>query len=165
VTGIVTDSPSVLTLVVTTDNTYSGTLSNVAHVARSGEVIDNIPGNNDAGPVTVTVEFLPNAPPVAVAGEDQSVSPNALVTLDGSASYDPNGHTPLTFNWMQIGGAPLVLLSSTTISMPTFTAPITPTVLTFTLTVTDSLGMPSVPDTVVVTVAGYYIHLPLVLKN
>ncbi|MCP4537983.1 MAG: DUF11 domain-containing protein [Chloroflexi bacterium] len=164
VTGVATGSPSVLTLVVTSNNAYSGTLSNVARVAPSGGVLDTIPDNDESGPVTVTVRLGSNQPPVAVA-QDQTVSVSTLVTLDGSASYDPNGHTPLTFGWTQTGGDPLVLLSSSAISQPTFTAPITPTVLTFTLTVTDSLGIPSAPDTIVITVTEYYIRLPLVLKN
>ena len=43
-------------------------------------------------------EYNPNHPPVADAGEDQSVSADQSVTLDGSASYDPDGQT-LTYSW------------------------------------------------------------------
>ena len=48
----------------------------------------------------------------------------------------------------------------------TFDAPGTPAVLTFTLIVTDALGLPDpTPDEVVVTVEGYFIYLPLILRN
>ena len=51
-------------------------------------------------------------------------------------------------------------------AVPTFTAPSDPTVLTFTLAITDSLGLPApTPDEVVVIVEGYRIYLPLVLKQ
>ena len=39
-----------------------------------------------------------NAPPVAHAGHDQSVHIGTVVTLDGSASTDANGHL-LSYNW------------------------------------------------------------------
>lgn len=92
-------------------------------------------------PVTIT-----NLAPVAVAGSDQDVIVNSTVSLDGSGSYDQDGHVPLTYQWAQVGG-PMVLLNSAVISRPTFTAPITPNVLTFTLRVTDAYGLVSVIDT------------------
>jgi hypothetical protein len=55
VTNITTVTPHILTLVVTTSNTYSGTVSNIASVAPVDQVIDPNPGNNDAGPVIVTI--------------------------------------------------------------------------------------------------------------
>ena len=98
-------------------------------------------------PVTIT-----NLAPIANAGSDQSVSVNTTAALDGSGSSDPDGHTPLVYHWQQTGG-PAVSLSNNTISQPTFTAPGTPTVLTFTLTVTDARGLPNTaPDQVIITV-------------
>ncbi|MCJ7499713.1 PKD domain-containing protein [bacterium] len=91
-------------------------------------------------------------PPVADAGSDQSVDTNATVTLDGSGSSDPNNLLPLTYEWAQTGG--LAVTFTPTLSVTTFTAPSDPTVLTFTLNVTNSLGLPSVPDTVVITVTN-----------
>jgi hypothetical protein len=104
-----------------------------------------------------------NQPPEANAGSDQSVSTNALVTLDGSGSSDPDGDLPLAYGWAQTGG--LVVAFTEALSVTTFTAPSDPGVLTFTLTVTDALGLASAPDEVVVTVTGYHLYLPLVLKN
>jgi uncharacterized repeat protein (TIGR01451 family) len=105
--------------------------------------------------VVVTVN---NQPPLADAGSDQSVDTDAPVTLDGSGSSDPDNDLPLTYGWLQTGGTP-VLLSSNTLSQPTFTTPGDPDVLTFTLAVTDSLGLADpTPAEVVVTVNN---QLPL----
>jgi hypothetical protein len=61
-------------------------------------------------------------PPVANAGLDQKVNADAIVTLDGSASYDPQGN-PITYAWSQIAGKPTVLLNSPTSKKSTFRIP------------------------------------------
>ena len=61
-----------------------------------------------------------NDPPVANAGPDLSNVPAGTVTLDGSASYDPDGD-PITFQWIQEAGQQ-VSLSSPTTSQPSFSA-------------------------------------------
>ncbi|GAB4527823.1 MAG: hypothetical protein Fur0018_13670 [Anaerolineales bacterium] len=94
-----------------------------------------------------------NHPPMANAGPDQNVEIGTAVTLDGSGSSDPDGNTPLTYGWTQTGG-PAVTLSDATAVNPTFTAPNVSDVLTFTLTVTDSLGLAGTPDTVVITASS-----------
>jgi len=90
-------------------------------------------------------------PPVADAGADQDVEVGASVTLDGSGSTDPGGNVLLTFGWTQTGGSAVTLSDATAIT-PTFTAASAPGVLTFTLIVTNSLGLASPPDEVIVTV-------------
>ncbi len=99
--------------------------------------------------------------PVANAGPDQTVFLSTTVTLDGSGSYDPSSR-PLSYTWEQLGG-PSVTYSEE-LSVTTFTAPGAPTVLTFTLVVSDDWGLVSAPDMVVVKV-GYMVYLPLTLKN
>ena len=71
-------------------------------------------------PDTVRINVLNvNKIPVAFAGVDQTVNEGTLVQLDGSLSSDADNE-PITFNWT----APtIVVLSSSTIKKPTFTAP------------------------------------------
>lgn len=103
---------------------------NVAH-SRISWVESGLPNMNQA--------------PIADAGPDQEVDLNTLITLDGSGSYDPDGNTPITYQWEQTSGTS-ISLSNTTIPNPTFTSPTTPEKLTFKLVVTDSESMASTPD-------------------
>ena len=89
--------------------------------------------------------FIPNHPPVAHAGPDQRVSADAnclaTITLDGTASFDPDGD-PLTYVWTGSFGA---------VAGPIATIQLAPGTYTITLTVQDGRGGVST-DTVVVTV-------------
>jgi poly(3-hydroxybutyrate) depolymerase len=76
--------------------------------------------------------------PIANAGSDQTVDENDTVSLNASASTDPQNDT-LSYSWVQTAGE-TVALSNTTIVDPSFTAPeLTATVtLIFEVTVTDT---------------------------
>ena len=94
----------------------------------------NLTGSDKVSVVVVHV----NQPPVANAGLDQTRNEQTLVTLDGTASSDPDLDT-LSYTWTQTGGPTVVLAGSTTAS-PTFTAPAVPVggaLLTFQLTTND----------------------------
>ena len=55
---------------------------------------------NDSAIVVVMASSPPNIPPNAVAGTDQAAQTGTIVTLDGSASSDPdNGPQELIFSW------------------------------------------------------------------
>lgn len=99
-----------------------------------------------ADTVDITVKDL-NHPPVADAGDDQTVQEGSPVTLDGQNSFDPDNDS-LTYSWVQTSG-PSVSLSDTTDILPSFTAPLVGPAgetLTFALTVSDEIA--SATDTV-----------------
>jgi len=87
-----------------------------------------------------------NRPPVANAGADQTAEcagGEGTVTLVGSASNDPDGDTPLTYEWSE-GGSPLGTGETLAVTLPLGSH-------TVTLKVTDPAGDSS-EDTVVVNV-------------
>ena len=100
----------------------------------------------------VTVHFTEpeNYPPVANAGADQTVTTGTTVTLDGTGSSDTDGSVA-SYLWTVVSSPEEVVLSSTTVSQPTFT-PETPGSHVFSLVVTDDKGAQSDPDEVEITV-------------
>lgn len=104
---------------------------------KDAEVFDSIV-------ITSAGEFGPSA----VAHPDQFVTAGTAVTLDGSASFDPDGDT-MAYQWTKIAG-PSVSLGGATSDQATFT-PSEAGVYVFEL-VTTAGGVQSVPDTVTVTV-------------
>lgn len=95
---------------------------------------------------------MPNGPPHADAGFDQTADELTIVTLDGSGSSDPDGDA-LTYTWAQLTGTPVTLDLSDAV-YPTFYAPIVSIggeTLTFQLIVNDG-EFDSKPDIVNITV-------------
>jgi hypothetical protein len=88
-------------------------------------------------PPPVSGPFEANNPPIANAGPDQSVRMGAIVTLDGTESYDREGES-LAYSWTQTSG-PEVTLNDSTSVRPTFTSPDVRanTTLTFSLEVNN----------------------------
>jgi hypothetical protein len=103
------------------------------------------------GPFVPGLPLRPSLPPVADAGSDDVVAAGALVTLDGTGSFDPEAER-LGYSWSQTEG-PAVVLSAPTSATPSFVAPAVELeeALTFALTVTDPWGGTDT-DTVLVTV-------------
>jgi len=112
------------------------------------------------GNACVTIHDLPPGPiipgkPVANAGTDQGAKVGNLVTLDGSASYDPDGD-PLTFQWTQVSG-PSVTLSNPKSKNPSFTLQKIGTYV-FRLVVNDGTE-DSLPDEVKIKASQQYIPI------
>jgi uncharacterized repeat protein (TIGR01451 family) len=103
----------------------------------------------DSVPDTVVISTI-NLAPVANAGEDQSVHVGDLVTLDASASSDPDGDS-LTYQWVftVVPQGSAADLNDADFVHPTFTADL-PGTYVLSLTVNDGL-QDSAPDTVTIS--------------
>jgi hypothetical protein len=113
-------------------------------------------GATSSDVVAVTIKDA-NQAPIANAGPDQSVNESTTVTLDGSASNDPDGDLPLSYLWTQTAGVHNVTLIGANTANATFTAPnVTSSgdILIFSLNVTDAKGLASssAVDSVSITV-------------
>jgi MYXO-CTERM domain-containing protein len=121
----------------TTPDVLSDTVMTLRLVVRDGD------GAESETTVRLTVKDINRAPtsrPSLAAGG----IPGQRVTLDGSASADPDGDA-LTYEWKQVAG-PTVALSAADKAVATFEAPITEkdtVTLAFELTVSDANGQTS----------------------
>lgn len=95
-----------------------------------------------------------NRAPIASAVAPQSVDEFAAVTLDGSASSDPDAGTTLTYAWTQTAGTMVTITNDTMVQAgfdaPDVLAANTPETLIFQLSVSD--GVLKNTDTVGITV-------------
>ena len=107
----------------------------------------------DSAPDAVSLTAVTgNVAPVANAGIDRSAAPNGTITLDGTASRDPN-NTSVTYSWRIVQQPPgsNPVLSNATSATPTFRADI-PGVYVLALTCSDG-SLSSTVDQVTITVA------------
>lgn len=106
----------------------------------------------DTDRVEVTVAADVNQPPVADAGDDQTVRAGERVDLDGTGSADADGRIG-TYQWVQTDG-PTVDLRNDDTATPFFTAPEPEgdETLRFRLTVADDEGAED-EDTVEITIS------------
>ena len=148
-TGTGTATVSGATATVTLDSAVlKGEMVTVSYVQPAGDPLQDAAGNAVASFSGRSVTNLTERErPVADAGADVDAAPGARVTLDGSASVDPNGDR-LTFAWTQTAGG-TVTLDGADRARLSFTAPATADALTFRLTVTDPDGLSDADDVTV----------------
>jgi len=99
--------------------------------------------NADTVSVIVTKNNLPPQAPIAIAGDDLTIAANALIQIDGSNSYDPDG-TIVSYKWSLYG----VSISN---DPSFFFTPWGAGIYDITLTVTDDDGL-TATDTITITV-------------
>jgi hypothetical protein len=128
----------------------SNTGNSYVYTAQGGKHDLTLKATHIFGTDTQTWHIITPSPPVANAGDDQSVTIDTTVTLDGSGSTDPDNDI-VSYHWQQTDGPP-VTLADPTVVQPQFIAnvPLDST-LSFELTVTDATGLTST-DTCVVLV-------------
>lgn len=101
-----------------------------------------------------------NQAPISRPGVDQTVSGAALVSLNGSASSDPDGNI-VSYQWLQVGGPTVSIQNATSatasVQLPAFSG--TPTTFRFRLTVTDNGGLTNSAETVVQQIGGSFSKL------
>ncbi|HSZ34035.1 MAG TPA: PKD domain-containing protein, partial [Puia sp.] len=96
-------------------------------------------GATSTDTVSIAVDAAVNKPPVANAGVSQTITlPTSSASLDGSASFDPDG-TIASYSWAQISGPSTATITGGTTTKPTVSGLIVGRYM-FQLTVTDNGG-------------------------
>lgn len=170
VTGLAEDTQYYFKLFVTDAFGNTAGVSSVRATTGRGEGVPTpsgaespAPTEGEAAPieeeppaVSATPSSLPSEPaspkdlpPVAQAGADQIVNPGAVVILDGTNSYDPEGGA-LTYAWRQLKGAEVELDLAGT-ATPSFTAVGESEVYVFNLSVRDFSGQAAADMVTIVT--------------
>ncbi len=140
-TSIPTGSSAGLSATTTASSSFNADI--IGTYIMSVTVSDGSLSSSD----NMIVNITNNNAPTANAGSDQTVNTSATVTLDGTASSDPEG-VALTYLWTETSGTNITLSSNTTSTL-SFTAPSTQSTLTFSLIVSDGVNT-STSDTVTI---------------
>ncbi|HZI70701.1 MAG TPA: hypothetical protein VFD60_06025 [Nitrososphaeraceae archaeon] len=98
-------------------NVNSGSTS-----SSSSLTVNNVQQQSSSSQSTPKQQSSQSTIPIANAGSNINVHSSDQVKLDGSKSYDPNGHS-LSYSWVQLSGGPAVSLSKDNTAKPTFVAP------------------------------------------
>jgi len=145
-TGALTESEKLIGSDRVTGDQFGSSVAVGGETIVVGAIFDDIGANADQGSVYVFDADV-NDPPVANAGADQTVEctshAGAQVTLDGSASSDPDGDT-LSFEWHDAEGTLVGTEAQVMLTLPLGSH-------TFTLTVDDGNGG-TASDSVTITV-------------
>lgn len=127
----------------------------------TGDILNAMNESLLGGGSTPVDPVVTNHAPIA-SSADQNVSGPATVTLDGSASSDPDGDA-ITYKWTQVSG-PSVTLTNSTKAKATFNvaAATSDQTMVFRLTVTDAKGLSNAIDVQVVNKAPKANQAPVV---
>ncbi len=109
---------------------------------------DANPGTNPDAQGSAKISVI-NRAPIADAGKTIIATRGSKVSLDGSASNDPDNDA-ISYSWQQVYG-PVVTLAGPTSANPSFTMPHTSGYVIFALTVNDGKNE-SITDTVTVKI-------------
>src|SRR5579871_4831036 len=128
-TGTIVSASSAITIA---NNLVQGTYSFKLTVTDNG-------GASASDTVTVIVNAAVNKPPVANAGTSQTITlPTSTASLNGSASYDPDG-TIASYSWKELSGPSTATITGAKTATPTVSGLVAGQ-YTFQLTVTDNSG-------------------------
>jgi len=127
------------------ENIITVNQNGVLRLVGNGETVLTVKNRDKTATLGIFVEVddTPNLPPVSHAGNMQTISSGERVTLNGLASYDPDGGS-LQYHWSQVRGSKIPLLDPYS-AQAKFSAPLVVEERTFrfTLRVTDILGADS----------------------
>ncbi len=114
-------TPVVLTGANTARPTFTAPIVPIGGETLSFELTVTANGEVATDAVSVSIVNV-NHPPVADAGNDQTVAEGATVTLRGENSFDIDNDF-FAFSWVQVGGTPTVALTGMDTANPAFAAP------------------------------------------
>ncbi len=116
-------------------------------------VTDNQGGTGTRQIIVSVYPAAANEPPVANAGPNQSITlPANSVTLNGTASYDPDG-TIAAYSWQKLSGAGAITITNSNMVTPSVVG-LQQGTYVFQLTVTDNQGATGTAQVTVIVNAG-----------